>query len=89
MLQEDFGHDTKGFNLCVTDYIRFCEEPVVPPGRFTASQKKQNMYEQGHQGPVDQEEVFHCWGQWECPKSFPETDEEVTEEGQRMLQVQD
>ena len=30
MFQEDYGDDIEGLTQCVTDYIKFCEESVVP-----------------------------------------------------------
>ncbi len=34
LFQEDYGDDIEGLSHCITDYIRFCEDTVVPTKRI-------------------------------------------------------
>lgn len=33
LFQEDYRDDTDGFFNCITDYVRFCEDSIVPSNK--------------------------------------------------------
>ena len=65
MFQEDFCDDIESFTQCVTEYIRFCRESVVPTRKIRCFlNNKPRIIDgcHGYKGPVElNEESFHGW----------------------------
>ena len=47
LFQEDHGEDIEGLSRCITDYIQFCEDVIVPTTKGSLFSKQQTMDQQG------------------------------------------